>query len=157
MTAGHEMRPFARSLPMALLRAREAAMCRFRPMLADHELTEQQWRVLRALAEASDSATVGELAEHTFLLGPSLSRILANLEGRGLVERRANESDHRSALLSLSRSGRDLVALVAPRSERIYAAIEAEFGTARLAALLEELAALSAVDDDESTVIEVAS
>ena len=44
------MREFSRSLPMSLLRAREAVMRQFRPSLRDHGLTEQQWRILRALA-----------------------------------------------------------------------------------------------------------
>ena len=38
-----------RSLPMALLRARETVMARFRPMLAENDINEQQWRVLRVL------------------------------------------------------------------------------------------------------------
>ena len=44
------MREFSRSLPMSLLRAREAVMRQFRPSLREHGLTEQQWRILRALA-----------------------------------------------------------------------------------------------------------
>ena len=44
------LRDFQHSLPMELLKAREAAMARFRPMLRSHGLTEQQWRVIRALA-----------------------------------------------------------------------------------------------------------
>jgi len=44
------MREFSRSLPMSLLRAREAVMRQFRPALRRHDLTEQQWRILRALA-----------------------------------------------------------------------------------------------------------
>src|ERR1043166_1624554 len=43
------MRDFGRSLPMSLLRAREAVMRQFRPSLRSHGLTEQQWRILRAL------------------------------------------------------------------------------------------------------------
>ena len=43
------MREFSRSLPMSLLRAREAVMRQFRPSLRSHGLTEQQWRILRAL------------------------------------------------------------------------------------------------------------
>ncbi len=46
------MRAFSRSLPMELLRAREAVMKRFRPALRDHGVTEQQWRILRALAHS---------------------------------------------------------------------------------------------------------
>ena len=45
--------------------------------------------------------TVASIGDQ-FLLGPSLSRILVNLERRSLVERSANEHDQRSALLTLS-------------------------------------------------------
>ena len=69
------MREFSRSLPMSLLRAREAVMRHFRPSLRDHGLTEQQWRILRALTSV-DAIEVTELARVAFLLGPSLSRIL---------------------------------------------------------------------------------
>src|ERR1700722_6444323 len=69
------MREFSRSLPMSLLRAREAVMRQFRPSLRNHGLTEQQWRILRALT-AVDTIVVTELARVAFLLGPSLSRIL---------------------------------------------------------------------------------
>ena len=56
------MRDFAHSLPMALLKAREAVMAGFRPDLEAHGLTEQQWRVLRVLTE-HPGITAGELAE----------------------------------------------------------------------------------------------
>src|ERR1051326_7374028 len=86
------MREFSRSLPMSLLRAREAVMRQFRPSLRRHELTEQQWRILRALS-ATDAIEVTELARTAFLLGPSLSRILRDLEGRRLIERRTDAVD----------------------------------------------------------------
>ena len=127
---------------MALLQAREATMRLFRPILAERGLTEQQWRVLRALAASAAPLEVGELAEVTFLLGPSLSRILTNLEGRGLVARRTVQSDQRRAEISLSRQGLALVAEVAPTSEATYNRIEAAFGTDRHAMLLRDLAQL---------------
>ena len=43
------LRNVSRSLPVALLRTREAVMRQFRPVLRSVDLTEQQWRVLRAL------------------------------------------------------------------------------------------------------------
>ena len=45
------IRETSRSLPIALLRARDAVMSRFRPMLQERGFTEQQWRVLRVLDE----------------------------------------------------------------------------------------------------------
>ena len=95
------MRDFSRSLPMSLLRAREAVMRQFRPSLRHHGLTEQQWRILRALA-AVETIEVTELARTAFLLGPSLSRILRDLEARQLIERRVAEADQRRAVVSIS-------------------------------------------------------
>ena len=69
------IRAFDRSLPMVLLLAREAVMERFRPMLRDFGVTEQQWRVLRSLEEVG-AMDLGDLAESCRLLGPSLTRIV---------------------------------------------------------------------------------
>ncbi len=143
------MRPFNASLPMALLRARESAMRLFRPMLADHDLTEQQWRVLRALTALDDSdeaPDAGALAARTFLLAPSLSRILTNLQDRELIERHPHETDNRRSLVQLTESGRDLVRSIAPESEELYSVIESSFGTDRLRRLLHELDELARVD-----------
>src|SRR5260370_21905197 len=68
------MREFSRSLPMSLLRAREAAMRLFRPSLRNHGLTEQQWRTLRALS-SHDALGVTEIARGAFCLCPRLSRV----------------------------------------------------------------------------------
>ncbi len=142
------MRPFTASLPMALLQAREAAMRLFRPMLAQHGLTEQQWRVLRALSAAGGPVDAGDLAERTFLLAPSLSRMLATLDERGLIRRRPDPVDQRRALIELAAAGIDLVRRVAPDSELRYAAIEDAFGTERLASLIDELHDLARLQVD---------
>ena len=128
------MRDFSKSLPMSLLRAREAVMKQFRPSLRRHGLTEQQWRILRALA-AVDAIEVTELARVAFLLGPSLSRILRDLEARQLIERRTAKADLRRGVVSISQ-------LVAPTSESIYARITQRYGAQKLAELQNMLAAL---------------
>src|ERR1700760_3980258 len=93
------MRAFSESLPMALLRTREAVMCLFRPGLRNRGVTEQQWRILRALQ--SGPMEVTELAEATFLLGPSLSRILPDMEKRQLVGRKQVNTDLRRSVVKL--------------------------------------------------------
>jgi homoprotocatechuate degradation regulator HpaR len=128
------MRGFAQSLPMALLRAREAVMRRFRPGLRARGVTEQQWRILRALAH-SGPLEVTTLAAATFLLPPSLSRILPELETRGYVSRQQLNSDLRRALVSLEPTGLQLIAAHGPGSEQIYAAIADRFGSERLGQL----------------------
>ena len=135
------MRDFSRSLPMSLLRAREAVMRQFRPSLREHGLTEQQWRILRALA-AIEAAEVTELARTAFLLGPSLSRILRDLEARNLIERRTAKTDQRRSMVSISKEGVKLMASVAPSSEATYAEITQRFGARRLAELQEMLGEL---------------
>ena len=128
------MREFSRSLPMALLRSREAVMRQFRPSLRDHGMTEQQWRILRALS-AIDQIEVSELARATYLLGPSLSRILRDLEGRQLIQRRSPESDLRRGIVSITPAGLALIEAVAPISEEIYAEMTRRFGAKKLETL----------------------
>ena len=137
------MREFSRSLPMSLLRAREAVMRQFRPSLRRHGLTEQQWRILRALS-AIDAIEVTELARTAFLLGPSLSRILRDLEARDLIERKTAKTDLRRGVVSISEKGLRLMAIVAPSSEAIYAAITRCYGAKKLAELQDMLGALEA-------------
>ena len=135
------MREFSRSLPMSLLRAREAVMRHFRPSLRHHGLTEQQWRILCALASI-DAIEVTELARVAFLLGPSLSRILRDLEARHLIERRVAKADLRRGVVSISPKGVRLIEAVAPSSEAIYAAITRRYGARKLADLQDMLATL---------------
>ena len=147
------MREFSRSLPMALLRAREAVMSRFRPALRDQGVTEQQWRIMRALAH-SGSTEVTALAEATFLRPPSLSRILPDLEARGFISRKQLESDRRRALVNLEPAGLKLIAAHAPDSEEVYEQIAKTFGAQRLDqlfGLLRELEVSLAHDTDTNT------
>jgi len=126
---------------MELMRAREATMAWFRPMLRDHGLTEQQWRVIRALSE-TNGIDAGELASRSFLLAPSLTRILQHLESESLINRKQDASDNRKAIVALSAKGRRLFEKVAPFSESLYADIEDKFGVDRLEELYTLLADL---------------
>lgn len=129
-----KLRPFRRSLPMELLKARETAMSRFRPMLRQFGLTEQQWRVVRVLAEFGQ-LDASELARRSILLAPSLTRILQFLENKGLVRRLSDRGDQRRALLVLSARGKRLFEAVAPASEAIYMNLETAFGVSRMETL----------------------
>lgn len=130
-----------RSLPIALLRARERVMEHFRPMLQRHGVTEQQWRVLRVLEESPDT-DMGALAEAANILSPSLSRMAKGLEARGLIAMRRDPKDARRGSLVLTDAGHQLIATVAPESAAIRATIEAKVGRDRIDALLDQLDAL---------------
>ena len=109
---------FEWSLPLLLLRAREAVMQRFRPILAEFDVTEQQWRVLRVLADESELA-ITQVAEQCVLLGPSVTRIVKALEDRELVRRRIDGGDRRRILVSITGQGRDLEIGSASCRERV--------------------------------------
>ncbi|QUS42498.1 homoprotocatechuate degradation operon regulator HpaR [Tardiphaga alba] len=154
------MRDFSQSLPMSLLRAREGVMRHFRPSLRAHFLTEQQWRILRALA-ASGEIEVTELARVAFLLGPSLSRILRDLEERKLIARHLLKSDLRRNIVSITAKGVKLIETVAPSSEAIYGEMTKRFGARKLAelqAMLHELeACLQAMPSDGGDEADISS
>lgn len=131
-----------RSLPIALLRAREAVMAHFRPMLQQHGITEQQWRVIRVLAE-DEELEVSQLAARAFILGPSLSRILRTLEGQNMVKKRKDDRDGRRFWLSLTKKGYSLIDDIQPDSVRIYGELESKLGEKRVNKLLQALDTLT--------------
>ena len=123
-------RSFARSLPMALLKAREAVMVRFRPSLRAHGLTEQQWRVLRIMWVADKRLRPMELSQLTYISMPSLSRLLKTLEGRLLIKRGRHVADLRGSEFALTPAGQEMVAQIVPHFETLYTEIEEQLGSA---------------------------
>ena len=134
---------FEQSLPMMLLRAREAAMRHFRPVFAEADLTEQQWRILRALSDLGE-ADISSLASACYISLPSMSGILKRLESRGLVKRKANGKDQRSSLILLTPVAKRLIKKLSPKLKACYALVEAQVGRVgldQLYNLLEEVEA----------------
>ena len=133
----------ARRLLPNLQRSRDALLAYFRPIFFRHGLTDPQWRVLRALS-AGASLTATETARRTFLLKPSLSRIVKDLSERGLITVSGSSEDGRQSLLSLAEPGAALIAAIEPDLVEVYRQIEAVFGLERLhllSALLEDFSA----------------
>lgn len=135
---GFELSATRRTLPISLLRAREAVMERFRPLLHSHGVTEQQWRVLRILQEA-ERMDASELAQAACVLPPSLSRIIKTLEKKKYIVTAKHRDDGRRSQISLSSEGDAFLRRVAPESAAIYAGIEATLGHERIATLLDDL------------------
>jgi homoprotocatechuate degradation regulator HpaR len=127
-----------RSLPMALLRARESVMSHFRPMLAAHNVTEQQWRVLRVVDEEGPLDAT-EVANRASVLAPSLTRIIKTLEDRGFILRRRADDDGRRAVLSVTESGKAFIEAISPEQRRIYQSLEEKYGVERIEKLLDLL------------------
>jgi homoprotocatechuate degradation regulator HpaR len=132
------LRDDRQSLPIALLRAREAVMQHFRSLHRKGKVTEQQWRVLRVLYLEGEM-DAGKLANHSFLLAPSLSRILKDLESAEHIKRRASATDSRQSLISLSAKGATMISRAAPVLDRVHQEIMERFGIARMNKLLKLL------------------
>ncbi len=142
--AKRPLRDRRRSLAIGLLRAREAVMSHFRPILAAHDVTEQQWRVIRVLYEAGQLDAT-ELADKASILAPSLTRMIRSLEERGFITKHKDDADGRRVLLQITPAGQAIVEDVMPESQKVYADIDARFGEERVEKLLdmlEELASL---------------
>ena len=123
-----------RNLPQQLLKARDALMAHFRPILNHYALSEQQWRILRALDEHAQLEP-RELCALCQILSGSMVGILARMEDTGLVQRSAVEADHRRVLVSLAPHGDALIAEMAPLIEAQYQHLEQAYGKATLEAL----------------------
>jgi DNA-binding MarR family transcriptional regulator len=72
------------------------------------ELSETQLAALAAL-ERHEAMTPGELAEHEKVQPPSMTRVIAALEERGLVMRAPHPTDRRQVMLTATDQGKELV------------------------------------------------
>jgi DNA-binding MarR family transcriptional regulator len=71
------------------------------------ELSDSQLAALAALEKRT--MTPGELAEHEKVQPPSITRVIASLEERGLIQRMPHPSDRRQVVLTVTDQGRDVV------------------------------------------------
>src|SRR5262252_8808339 len=98
---------FTKSLPMLLLATRDALTQRFRHLNQAFGLTEQQWRVVRALGDAP-SLEIHALSAVCHIHAASLSRILPKLDRAGLIARSAKADDQSCVIVSLTPRGRQV-------------------------------------------------
>ena len=128
------LRTHRRHLALELLATRERFMLYFRPILASHSITEQQWRIMRALAAAGEMAP-GEIAQRCVILKPSLTGILVRMEELAWVARLSHAADQRRSVVRLTASGKALHRKINREVEIAHAAIVAALGTEELDAL----------------------
>ena len=133
-----------RNLPRLLLQARESLMAHTRPSLREHGLSDQQWRVLRVLGEHGTVET-GRVAREAYILGPSLTGVLARMERDGLVRRARDAADQRRTVVEATPRGLKMVERLSCKVEDHYRWLEQSLGKQKLEqlyGLLDELIAL---------------
>lgn len=120
------MRKYEDSIPLKLLKAREVTMAFFRPVLQEIPLTEQQWRVIRALDEHLELESK-QLADLCCILSPSLTGIISRLEQQDYIQRRRSPEDQRRVLISLTDKAKQMFNSISPSLEARYQAITDQF------------------------------
>lgn len=132
-----------RNLPLLLLRAREAVLSRFRPLLKANGLSEQQWRVVRALIDFGPMEP-RQIVQLCGISSPSLTGVLARMDELGWVRRERFDNDARRVMVTLTPKSRALAKRLAPSIEAIYVEIEAVIGREFTQSLYQSLDALIA-------------
>ena len=133
-----------KSLNIVLIQAREALMSHFRPMLNEIGITDQQWRIIRLLAE-NGTLDFQDLANQACILRPSLTGILTRLEKVGYVVRLKPSNDQRRVYLKLTGEGEKLHRTTCDQVDERYDVIESVLSKDKLKQLQSLLGELSAI------------
>ena len=88
--------------------ARRLRVARTSHGMPEAELSDTQFAALSAL-ERHSAMTPGELAEYEKVQPPSMTRVIAVLEERGLVMRAPHTTDRRQVVLTVTEEGRAAV------------------------------------------------
>lgn len=132
-----------RNLPHLLLRARDTLMAQFRPLLGEHGLTEQQWRILRELLEQGPQEP-RQLCEACSISSPSIVGVLLRMEEAGLIARERMPHDQRRVSISMTPKSRQIARQLVPQVEARYAALEETLGVGAMQEVYDTLDALLA-------------
>lgn len=122
-------------LPLLLLKARENSIAYVRPVLTEHGLTEQQWRVIRALQREGEM-NAQDLAAESCILSPSLSRILNRLETDKIIVKKVDSQDQRALNIRLSAKGKRLHDRIDPKVEKQYKLLSQTVGKETIGSLV---------------------
>lgn len=115
------------NLPQRMLKARDGLMAHFRPILNHFGLTEQQWRILRALDEVGQSEP-REICDMCHISSPSMAGILTRMENAGLIGRNGIEGDQRRVIVQLTPKGTKLLGKIGPLIDLQYSYLEQACG-----------------------------
>jgi len=128
-------------------------MLHTRPSLREHGLSDQQWRVLRVLGEHAHEPKdieTGRVAREAYLLGPSLTGVLARMERDGLITRSRCAQDARRTVVRATALGLDKVQTLSHTVQDHYRWVEKRLGKQQLQQLYALLDALIALDEPQT-------
>ena len=143
------MRPFYRathygmknSVGYLIRRSTNLIMPQMEALFEEESLTFSQWTVLMALREWGQS-TAADVARHICHDAGSLTRILDELEERGLVTRARSETDRRVVALTLTTRGLSMVETLLPRVVEFWNGLLGDFTHTEIKSLVKLLSRL---------------
>jgi DNA-binding MarR family transcriptional regulator len=100
-------------IPYLINRAAIAQLAFSARAFSEFGITVPKWRVISRLGTYG-SMRVGDIAKLTSIEGPTLSRLLTELEAAGLINRKSLRSDSRVNRVGLTRSGKNLFERMMP-------------------------------------------
>lgn len=123
------MGPLDDYLPYLVNRAGARIATSFGEKVRPLGATLQMWRVLAALRE-QDGRRMGDLSATTSIEVSTLTRLVDNMEKKGLVARRSDAEDARAVALHVTAAGRRLTKRILPIAERYELVALAGFSAA---------------------------
>ena len=123
------MEPLDSYLPYLLNRAGARIATAFGEEMRPLGASLQMWRVLAALREG-DGRRMGDLSGTTSIEVSTLTRLVDNMEKKGLVGRRRDAADARVVALHVTPAGRRLTQRITPIAERYESVALAGFTAA---------------------------
>jgi DNA-binding MarR family transcriptional regulator len=141
------MGPLDAYLPYLLNRAGARIATAFGEEMRPLGASLQMWRVLAALRE-QDGRRMGDLSLTTSIEVSTLTRLVDNMEEKGLVARRRDAADSRAVLLHVTPAGRRLTRRILPIAERYETVALKGFGATEADSLKAALRQLYANMDD---------
>lgn len=98
-------------LPALLAQASRLISSEFHDVVLAHGFSVTEWRVLASLSGAQE-ISVGRLAEVSVTKQPTVTRLLAGLEARGVIVRASDASDRRVTRVRITSEGEKIIALL---------------------------------------------
>lgn len=123
---------------------------RLEQILGEHRITRLAWCALTGIGEEGVS-TPSELAVYIGVTRPATSRLLRDLEARGLVARTNGSADGRSVTLSLTEMGENITRKSRVLVDEMNQHFKAKLDPEHLAQVLRGLEILSAGEDEKLT------
>ncbi|MFT7595496.1 MAG: DNA-binding MarR family transcriptional regulator [Paracoccaceae bacterium] len=99
-----------------LAAASDAASGQFHATVRQAGLRVAEWRVLACLFDR-DGAMITQLAGYALVEQSRLTRIIAQMDGRGLVSRRGDPQDGRRVRVFLTQDGRELASQLVVKAQ----------------------------------------